>query len=58
MGIKTVLICLRFKVQSINLLVFGISALSISEYELNSTDIRFLNRLPHFCRMFDGSCRI
>ena len=26
--------------------------------ELNSTEIRRLNRLPHFCRTFDWSCRI
>jgi len=26
--------------------------------ELNSTEIRRLNRLPHFCGTFDGSCRI
>ena len=26
--------------------------------ELNSTEIRRLNRLPHFCRKFDWHCRI
>ena len=26
--------------------------------ELNSTELRRLNRLPHFCRTFDWSCRI
>jgi len=26
--------------------------------ELNSTEIRRLNRLPYFCRTFDWSCRV